>query len=328
MTAVAPAVLGVGRSRLGLPRLGFGAAAQGNLFTELDPADARAAVDGAWDAGVRLFDTAPHYGLGLSERRLGAALAGRPRDEYFLSTKVGRLLRPSPSTAHRQDDMGFAVAADVARVWDATDAGIRTSLAESLERLGHDRVDALYLHDPEEHGLESSLETALPAMAALRAEGVVRAVGVGSKSVDALRAAVATGLVDVVMLAGRYTLLEQPALRDLLPECVAAGVEVVAVGVYNSGALSSPVPRGDLPYEYGEMPELVLDRLRALAEVCWGHGVELPAAALQYPLRHEAVTSVVIGARTAEQIAENVARFTAEVPDALWSDLQDRGLIP
>lgn len=328
MKPVAEVELGVDRSRLGLPRLGFGAAALGNLFTALDDDTAQAAVDAAWDAGVRHFDVAPHYGLGLAERRLGHALRGRPRDEYVLTTKAGRLLRPSPETADRSDDMGFDVPADVARVWDPSADGVRSSLAESLERLGLDRVDALYLHDPEEYGLDASLATALPALAALRDEGLVRAVGVGSKSVDALRAAVGTGLIDVVMLAGRYTLLEQPAAADLLPECETAGVEVVAVGVFNSGALSSPVPRADLPYEYGAMPEAVLDRLRLLADVCDAHGVALPAAAAQFPLRREAVTSVVLGARTAEQVTENVERFLAPIPDALWSDLRERGLAP
>ncbi|WP_350271607.1 aldo/keto reductase [Frondihabitans sucicola] len=277
---------------------------------------------------MRHFDVAPHYGLGLAERRLGAALVGRPRDEYVLSTKVGRILRPSPETAGRSDDMGFAVAADTARIWDASERGIRVSLEDSLERLGVDRIDILYLHDPEEHGLEESLATALPALTRLREEGLVTAVGVGSKSVEALRASVATGLIDVVMVAGRYTLLEQPALPLLLPECSAAGVEVVDVGVYNSGALSRRVPRSDLTYEYAAMPEAVFDRLRHLAEVCSNHGVELPAAALQFPLRHEAVTSIVIGARTADEVAQNVERFVTDIPEGLWADLRDRGLIP
>jgi D-threo-aldose 1-dehydrogenase len=325
--ATSPAPADTSRSALGLPALGFGAAALGNLFTELSDETARATVDAAWDAGIRAFDVAPHYGLGLAERRLGSALADRPRDEMLVSTKVGRLLRPSPETAHLQDD-GFAVPADVRRVWDASEHGIRASLDESLQRMGLDRVDLLFLHDPEDYDQAGSLATGLPALAKLRDEGLVRGIGVGTKSLDTLRAAVRTGLIDVVMLAGRYTLLEQPALAELLPECLEAGVEVVAVGVYNSGALSSASPSRDLPYEYGAMPDEVHTRILRLAQVCRDHGVELPTAALHYPLRHPAVTSVMIGARTPEQIDENVRRFSAEVPEALWTDLAEQGLAP
>ena len=229
-------------------------------------------VDATWAAGIRSFDVAPHYGLGLAERRLGQALASRPRDAYLVSTKVGRLLEPSPETADRLDDE-FVVPADLKRVWDASEAGLRRSLAASSERTGIDRFDIAYLHDPEENvppgsSLDAVLAEALPALARLRDEGVVRAIGVGSKSTDALLAAVRSDLLDVVMLAGRYTLLEQPAAADLLPACVAHGVQVVAVGVYNSGALSEDVPRPDLPYEYGPMPPSVFARVTRLAEVC------------------------------------------------------------
>lgn len=319
------------RAALRLPRLGFGAAALGNLFSPLEDQVARATVDAAWDAGVRHFDVAPHYGLGLAERRLGQALAGRRREEYVLSTKAGRLLRPSPSTAHLTDDMGFAVPADVRRVWDASEHGLRTSLTESIERMGIGQVDILYLHDPEEHvppgqTLESVLAESLPALAQIRNEGLVRAVGVGSKSVDGLLAAVRSGHVDVIMLAGRYTLLEQPALAALLPACSSQGVQVVAVGVYNSGALSEPTPRRDLPYEYGPMPPTVYERLRLLADLCNQHGTDLPTAALHFPLRHPAVSSIVVGARTPEQVVQNVARLADSVPESLWADLESAGL--
>lgn len=316
-------------SRVELPAFGFGAAALGNLFTAVDDATAAATVDAAWDAGVRHFDVAPHYGLGLAERRLGAGLAERPRDEYVLSTKVGRLLRPSPETADQTDDQGFAVPADLRRVWDSSEAGIRASLAESLERMGLDRVDVLYLHDPEEAGapLTEVLAEALPALAQLRDEGVVRAVGVGSKSIEALLAAVRSGLIDVIMLAGRYTLLEQPALAELLPACLEHEVQVVDVGVYNSGALAVAQPRPDLHYEYGPMPDAIYRRLLALAEVCGRHGVELPTAAVHFPLRHPAVATVLLGARSPAQLQSNVRRWAASVPAALWPELSALGLL-
>lgn len=308
-----------------IPPLGYGAAALGNLYAEIDDDQARAIVDAAWDAGVRYYDVAPHYGLGLAERRLGLGLAHRPRADYLLSTKVGRLLEPSPETADRQDS-DFHVPADHRRVWDGSEAGVRRSLAESCARLGVDRVDVAYLHDPEDYvtpdrPLADVLSEGLASLATVRAEGLVDAVGVGTKSVEALLAAVETGVPDLIMLAGRYTLLEQPAARDLLPACLERGVRVVDVGVFNSGALAEEVPRPDLPYEYGAMPEAVHTRLLWLAEVCRRHGTTLPTAAIHFPLRHPAVAGVVLGADTPEQVRQNAARFTEEVPEALWDEV-------
>ncbi|SEP82973.1 aldo/keto reductase [Microlunatus flavus] len=308
-----------------LPPLGYGAAALGNLYRPISDAEATALVDAAWDAGTRYFDVAPHYGLGLAERRLGQALATRPRAEYLLSTKVGRLLEPSPATAGQRDS-DFFVPADRRRVWDASEAGVRRSLAESSERTGIERFDVAFLHDPEEYvaegeALDAVVVEGLEGLARLRAEGAVGAIGVGTKSVDALLAAVRTGLPDVVMLAGRYTLLEQPAAAELLPACLAAGVRVVAVGVFNSGALAEDVPRGDLPYEYGAMPPEVLERVQRLADLCRRHGTSLPTAALHFPLRHPAVASVVVGADTPAQVRQNVARSAEEVPESLWEEL-------
>lgn len=323
----------VAGSAVGLPRIGYGAAALGNLFSEVDDDTAAATVSAAWDAGVRHFDVAPHYGLGLAERRLGRSLARYPRDEFVVSTKAGRLLLPSPETADRRDDMGFDVPADVRRVWDLSEEGIRRSLDESLGRMGLDRVDVLYLHDPEEavtaeRSLDDVLNEALPALSALRDEGTVRAVGVGSKSVPALLAAVRSGRIDVVMVAGRYTLLEQPALAELLPECRERGVEVVAAGVFNSGALAQAIPSPDAPYEYGSMPDGVYRRVLALAESCAAHGSDLPTAALAFPFLHPAVTSVVVGARSPEQVTDTLARCATPVPRALWEALGRDGLLP
>lgn len=318
----------------------FGGAGVGNLGRAIDDAQARATVEAAWETGVRAFDTAPHYGLGLSERRLGAALSGRERASFRLSTKVGRLLVPAePGPDGLGDDLanGYAVPATSRRLWDVSRAGVERSLTESLDRLGVDHVDVVYLHDPDEYdpaaaapggppGPEAALDTGLRSLAALRAEGVVRAVGVGSKSVPTLTAAVRTGLVDVLMVAGRYTLLEQPA-AGLLRECAERGVSVVAAGVFNSGALSSPVPDPSLPYEYGRMPEAVFHRITAIREVCERHGVDLPTAALAFPWRAPAVTGVAVGAQSPEQVRQNAARAAVEVPAALWEDLAAAGLL-
>ncbi|SDU43303.1 aldo/keto reductase [Jiangella alkaliphila] len=311
---------------LTLSRLGFGAAPIAGLYTAVDPDTAAATVDAAWEAGVRYFDTAPHYGLGVSERRLGAALAGRDRDAYVVSTKAGRLLVPGDGGG--DDDEGrFAVPATHRRVWDLSRDGIRRSLDDSLARLGLDRVDVLYLHDPEDR-LDQALATALPALAELRDEGAVRAVGAGSKDAAALARLVRGGGLDVVMVAGRYTLLEQPALDELFPACAAAGTDVVAAGVYNSGLLAAPEPDPASTYEYAAAPPDVLARARDLATVCAEHGAVLPQAALQFPLRHPLVRSAVVGMRSPAEVRQNAAWLGAPVAPELWAALEGRGLIP
>ena len=220
---------GTGIDTPALTRLGYGAANVGNLFRALSDDDAWAVLDAAWESGIRYYDTAPHYGLGLSERRLGAFLQTKPREEFVISTKAGRLLRPNPD-----DDGGLDLAADfhvrttLRREWDFSEGGIRASLAESLERLGIDRVDILYLHDPERHDLDLALREAFPALEQLRAEGAVDAVGIGSMTADALAAAVRGADLDLIMIAGRYTLLEQPAADDVLPACHERRTGVVA----------------------------------------------------------------------------------------------------
>jgi D-threo-aldose 1-dehydrogenase len=312
-----------------LGRFGFGGANLGNLFEPMTDDAAHELLEAAWDGGIRYFDTAPHYGLGLSERRLGAFLAGKPRAEYVVSTKAGRRLEASPGTAGRLDDDLFAVPADVRRVWDFTADGLRRGLAESLERLGLDRVDVLFLHDPEaSDDLDSALADGVPAAVGLRDEGLVDAVGVGSTSTAALLAGTRTGGLDLLMVAGRYTLLEQPAAAELLPECRERGVGVVVAGALNSGLLASPHPGPADRYEYGAVPDDVLARARRLADVCDGYGVELPAAALQFPLREDVVRSVVLGAASAAQLRETLRRAHSPVPDPLWGALTTQGLVP
>ncbi|MDQ7911034.1 aldo/keto reductase [Phytohabitans sp. ZYX-F-186] len=308
-------------------RLGLGCAQLGNLYREVDDGTAAATVAAAWDAGVRFFDTAPHYGLGLSERRLGAALRAFPRPEFVLSTKVGRRLVPDPEGAGRRDSEGFAVPADHRRVWDFTADGVRRSLDESLARLGLDRVDLVLVHDPEDH-LAAAVDEAYPALADLRSQGVVRAVGVGSKQVSALHRFARDTDVDLVMIAGRYTLLEQSALDTLLPECGRRGVRAVAAGVFNSGLLAEDRPHEGLPYDYGSAPPAVLDRARALAAACARHGTSLPAAAIAFTAAHPAVASVVVGAQDPDQVRRNAALATADPPpEELWADLVAEGLL-
>lgn len=308
--------------------LSFGGANIGNLFQAMSDEDAFQLMNTVWDAGVRSFDTAPHYGLGLSERRMGSFLATKPRDEYVLSTKVGRLIVDNPSGTGQQDiENGFAVPADHARVWDFSTDGVRRSLDESLKRLGLDRVDILYLHDPDEFDTVPAISTGVPAAALLRDEGLVRAVGVGSKSVDALLAGVLTDMIDLVMIAGRYTLLDQSAADRLLPSSEARGVGVANAGVFNSGLLAKTHPDNTAHYEYGAVPEPVLKRALSIAAVCDRHGVELPAAALQYPLRNSLVRTVVVGASSEAQFMQTTQRMGSVIPEALWRELREEQLI-
>jgi D-threo-aldose 1-dehydrogenase len=307
-----------------LPVLGFGAAPIGNLYREVPDQEAIDAVITAWEGGIRYFDTAPHYGLGLSEHRLGTALAGQDRDSYVLSTKIGRLLRPNPSP-HGKDNEGFDVADDLFRFRDYSRDGVLRSIEESLTRLRTDRIDIVYIHDPDDYWTEA-VEEAAPALSALRDEGVIGAWGAGMNQSAMLHRFVTETDIDVVMLAGRYTLLEQGAAADLLPACMEREVGVVNVGVFNSGLLSKERPARDATYNYEPAPQELLDRANLLADVCEGHGTTLPAAALKYPYQHPAVTSVVLGMRTPAQVKQNLDLASQTVPDALWDELRERGL--
>lgn len=316
-------------TELALPRLGYGAANVGNLYRELTDDEASAILQAAWDEGIRYFDTAPHYGLGLSERRLGAFLATKPREEYLVSTKVGRLLRPNPEGAGTLDLANdFAVPADTRRVWDFSADGIRRSVEESLARTGLDRFDVLYLHDPERHSLREGLDSAVPALAALREEGLVDAIGVGSMDTHALLASVQTGMLDLLMVAGRYTLAEQPALADVVPACRAHGVGIVNASVFNSGLLATDQPGAGARYDYGQAPPEVLARVQAIAAVCRDFGVSLPAAALQYTLRDDAVRTIVVGGSRPAQLHQNAEHMRVSIPEELWQALARKKLIP
>jgi len=316
------------RTRAGaiaLSQLSLGCAQLGNLYREVSDDDSSATVDAAWSAGIRYFDTAPHYGLGLSERRLGAALHSRPRDAYVVSSKVGRLLEPLDAV-HGLDDGGFVVPATHRRVFDFSRDGILRSLSESLDRTALDRLDVVYLHDPDEH-LADVLATGYPTLEELRSEGVVCAIGAGMNDASALATLVRQTDMDVVMLAGRYTLLEQDSLDDLLPLCIERDVAVVAAGVFNSGLLALPSPSRGTKYNYTNAPPDLVERAQAIAAVCERCGTTLPAAALAFPLAHRAVVSVCVGARSPGQIERNAALYSESIPADLWTELKAERLL-
>ncbi|AGZ44079.1 aldo/keto reductase [Actinoplanes friuliensis] len=313
-----------GRSPYGV--LGLGGAPLGNFATAMSDEEAGRTVARAWERGIRYFDTAPHYGLGLSERRLGAALRDRPRSEFVVSTKVGRLIVPRhpPRT---WDDDGFVVPGDLARRWDFSPEGVERSLSESLDRLGLDAVDILFAHDPDQ-AWDGAAREALASLARLRAAGVVSAIGIGTNSTDGLAPLISEGLVDVIMLANRYSLLDQEALETVLAPAHAAGVAVVAVGIFGTGLLASTTPAPGATYDYRPADTAVRERAGRIASICADHGVELPAAALAFPLLHPAVAAVAVGMRSPSEVDENVRRTGVDIPAGLWRDLVSAGLIP
>ena len=308
-----PPVVGTG---VRLPQVGLGGAAFGNLGQPVTDEDAEALLLAAWAAGIRYFDTAPHYGLGLSEARLGRFLRTRPRDEVVLSTKVGRLLEDGGT--ERPDDQGFAVTSRLVRRRDYTRSGVLRSLESSLERLGVDRVDVVLIHDPDEHWRDAVRE-AYPCLHDLREQGVVGAIGVGMNQSEMPAAFVRETEIDCVLLAGRYTLLDRSGADDLLPLCQERGVAVIAGGVFNSGLLAAPVPSAT--FDYAPAPAALVGRAMRMAEVCRRYGLALPDAALAFPLRHPAVSSLLLGVRSIAQLTQNLASLTASIPAELWAEI-------
>ncbi|WP_026413378.1 aldo/keto reductase [Actinomadura oligospora] len=300
--------------RVPVTPLAFGSAAVGGLYAPVSVDEGVRTVRRALDAGMRYLDTAPHYGAGTSERVLGEALADVPRSSFTISTKVGRVLRPI-RPGETPDAEGFAGEPSVKREWDFTRDGILRSLESSLERLGLDRVDVVYIHDPDAHEAEV-YESAFPALASLREQGVVGAVGVGMNQAEMLTRFVRRLDLDVVLCAGRYTLLDRSAEAGLLPACVERGTAVVVGGAYNSGLLA-----GGTTYNYAPAPASMLERVAALESVCARYGVPLRAAALQFPMRHPVVESVLVGCRTPEEVTDNAALYALDVPEDLWKEL-------
>jgi D-threo-aldose 1-dehydrogenase len=302
-------------------RVGLGTAPLGNLYAAVGEEEARATIDAAFDRGVRVFDTAPLYGHGLAEQRLGRALASRPRDEIVVSTKVGRLLRPGRPDAHSM----FRDVPAVVPQFDFSRDAVRRSLEESLLRLGLDRVDVLLIHDPDDH-LTEAMHEAVPSLVALRDEGVVSALGFGMNHVEPLRRVAAECDIDVVLVAGRYTLLDQSALTSgLLSECADRDIAVMAGGVFNSGVLAAP--QVGARFDYQPVDEGRLERARRMSELCGHYDTVLPAAALQLVDAHPAVTTVLVGARDPGELSLDLDLFSRPVPDELWSALREAALL-
>jgi D-threo-aldose 1-dehydrogenase len=311
----------LGSTAVAVTCFALGTAPLGGLYEAVGDAAARETCDAAWEIGVRTFDTAPHYGAGVAERRVGAGLRDRPRDELVLATKVGRLLVPDPGGG---DTGEFAEGAGLRRVWDFSRDGVRRSLADSLDRLGLDRVDVVFVHDPDDH-LDAAIGTALPTLTELRDEGVIGAIGAGMNAAAPLARIVREADVDCVLVAGRLTLLDQSAAATLLPVCHERGVSILAAGVFNSGILADPRPGA--PYDYAPAPPEVVARAQRVAAVCARHGVPTAVAAMALPLRHAEVACVLVGARSAAEVRENVASFGRAVPEDLWRELAAEGLL-
>ncbi|MDX1891370.1 aldo/keto reductase [Mycolicibacterium sp. 050158] len=312
---------------LEVTRLGLGTAPLGGLFTPVAEDDATSTVDAAWDCGIRFFDTAPLYGYGNAERRLGRALEKRPRAEFTVATKVGRLLRePSAigsaelDTTQEFDGRPFyrGTGREVP-VFDFSYDGALRALEESLTRLGLDRVDLVHVHDADDH-VEPAIDGAYRALTKLRDEGVVGAIGLGidhcEPAVEILRAVD----LDCVLIAGRWTLLDQSAAVELLPLAEARDVAIIAAGVFNSGVLADPNAPG-ATFDYVPSDALITARANEMAAVCARHGVPLKAAALQFPHRHPTVAVVLTGARTPAELVENATLADLSIPDDLWADL-------
>jgi len=310
--------------------LGMGGAPLGNLLGAVDEGAAQAAVHAAWDAGIRHFDTAPHYGAGLSEHRMGAALRHRPRDDFTLSTKVGRMLVPAPGGVGEWED-DFQDGLSFTRRLDVSHDGALRSIEDSLQRLGLPRIDIAYIHDvsPDWLGAEwethftAAMQGAARALSRLRDEGVIGAWGLGVNMVEPCLRALRESDPNMFLLAGRYTLLDHAGLPELLPACEARGVHVVIGGPYNSGLLAG----GDT-FNYKRAPDDLVAKARAIGAVCARHGVDLKAAALQFCAAHPAVAAVIPGARSAAEVEQNVALMEQPIPSELWAELKTPGLLP
>lgn len=313
----------LGRTELTLTRLMFGAAPIGGLFAPVSAEVAQATLEAAWDAGIRAFDTAPHYGAGLSEQRLGAFLRERPRGEFVLSTKVGRRLVPASGDVEGAE--GFYGTPRLSRVRDYSRDGVLASLEDSLGRLGLDRIDIALIHDPDDHAAEA-LDGACPALAELRSAGTVGAIGLGMNQTAMLEWFIRRADLDCVMVAGRYTLLDQDAARSLFPLCRERAVAVLAAGVFNSGVLADPKPGAT--YDYAAAGPELIDRVARIRAVCERHGLPVGAAALQFTLAHPAVTAAVVGARSPREVAEDAGYLAHQLPGGLLDELAAEGLIP
>ena len=317
-------------------RVGLGGAPLGNLFARVEPGAARATIDAAWDSGCRSFDTAPHYGHGLSERRFGDALRARPRNAFVLSTKVGRVLTPNAAAASEQH--GYVGVLPFDQHWDYSAGGVRRSVEDSLQRLGLACIDVAYVHDCDAatHGAQYSavlrqvIDETLPALHRLKQEGLIHAVGLGVNDVGVVLDVLRESDLDALMLAGRYTLLDHSALAALLPQCQTRGVHVALGGVFNSGLLATGTRTAAAAptFNYAPAPREWRERTARIEALCDAHAVSLRAAALQFALAHPAVEIVMLGVRSAAEWQDAQAMLRAVIPAAFWPSLRDAGLMP
>ena len=323
----------VGNTQLRIDTLGFGCASLGNLYQAVKDDDARAVIQAALDAGFNYFDTAPHYGQGLSERRIGDALRTLQGENYVLSTKVGRLLKPAGYAAERH---GFVSPMPFDIHYDYSYDGIMRSFEDSVQRLGLDRIDILFMHDigaathgdANEHHFPIAMSGGYKAMDELRSQGLVKAIGLGVNEYEVCEAALDHGDWDCFLLAGRYTLLEQECLASFLPKCEARKCSIVLGGPYNSGILATGVRKGGVPhYDYGPAPTEVVERVAKIEGLCDTYSVTLAAAALQLPLAHPAVASVIPGLGSTSRINQTLALFNETIPNEFWADLKTNNLI-
>lgn len=340
----------IGRSNFALPRFGLGTNPLGGIHDAISAETAAATVERCWDLGVRFYDTAPVYGYGNAERAVGEVLRDKPREEFVLTTKVGRLLLSDGPPEH-EDTMVLwegerlykGVDANVRPYFDFSYDGVMRSLEASRERTGIDRFDLVHIHDPDLYP-DEAIDGAFRALAELREQGVISGVGCGMNQWELLADLATRADFDCFLLAGRYTLLDHSALDTLLPVCAQRGISIINGGVYNSGLLSHPDPGSigevdrsaagitswadNVTYNYVPAEREVIDRAAALHAVCQSFDVPLRAVALQFSLHHEVVASVLMGPRSPEQAEDNVAMLTTPVPAALYAELKERGLLP
>ncbi|AXK41109.1 aldo/keto reductase [Erythrobacter aureus] len=320
----------------GLPQLGLGCASLGNLYRAIDRDQAFATVDAAWDGGMRYYDTAPYYGLGLSERRLGDALRHRPREDFVVSTKVGRLLDPDTATDLPEERHGFVTPMPFKVRYDYSYDGVMRSYEASLQRLGLARIDILLVHDIGRltHGDDHQRHFAdlakggYRALDELRASGAISAIGLGVNEWEVCAEAMEIGQWDCFLLAGRYTLLEQEPLHGFLPRCERHGAKIILGGAYNSGILATGTRKGgEVHYNYAPAPADIVERVARIEAVCDSHGVTLAAAALQFPLAHPVVQCVIPGMGEARRVHQTQQLFAQAIPAGFWSDLVAQGLL-
>lgn len=303
------------RTGVEISRLSLGTAAIGGLYTSVSDEDCTDTLVAALDHGINFIDTAPHYGKGTSERRIGRALAGRDRSTFVISTKIGRLLVPSTSDI---DDFFMDADNTVERKFDFSASGVRQSLEGSLERLGMDSVEILFIHDPDENADEAILE-AYPELDRMRSEGIIKAIGIGMNQCETPTRVIKETDIDMVLIAGRYSLLDQRAAAELLPAALERNVDIIAAGVFNSGILANPVKGAT--YDYVPASDELLAKAVGIREVLESHQVSLTSAALQFPLRHPAVKSVLVGCRSRAEVERNINDFNKSIENKVWDDL-------